>query len=138
MIPPNSCVMQIIQQTYFFEYISPEEVYEAYMNPNKHSVFTGSDCDISDQHGGKCSMYDGYITAVNVELIPGEKIVQKWIANEESWPEGHFSVITLELKDKNGGTELIFTQTDVPDDLVESLSQGWIDHYWEPMADYFG
>lgn len=130
--------MQRIQQTYFFEYISPEEVYEAYMNPNKHSVFTGSDCDISDQIGGKCSMYDGYIQAENVELIPGKKIVQKWVAGEEAWPEAHYSTITLELSDKNGGTQLQFTQTDVPDSLVESLSQGWIDHYWEPMSDYFG
>lgn len=130
--------MSTIQQSVFFEFVSPEEVYEAYMNPNKQAVYTDSECDMPQQIGGRCFMYDGYIEAVNIELVPGKLIVQQWKAYEDKWPEGHMSEIRISLEEKDGGTLLSFTHSDVPDDLKDALESGWTEYYWEPMQDYFG
>ena len=75
----------------------------------------------------------GYAEGVNLELVPDKKIVQSWRA--EDWPEGHYSQATFVLKEVGGGTELTFTQTDVPEEFVKDIAQGWQDYYWAPMKE---
>lgn len=126
-----------IKQTFFFEDIEPDEVYDTYMSTNRHSAFTGTECEMSTETGGMCTMYDGYITAENLRLDPCKLIEQSWIAREEGWPEGHKSYIRIELRVKENGTELIFEHREVPFALKESLAKGWYEFYWEPMELYF-
>jgi activator of HSP90 ATPase len=112
---------------------TPHEVYEALMDSRKHSKFTGSKASISRRIGGKFTAYDGYIEGFNLELVPDEKIVQSWRGSD--WPEGHYSKATFALKKVEGGTRLVFTQTNVPEEQYEPISQGWRDYYWRPMKE---
>ena len=110
---------------------SPHEVYEALMDSRKHAKFTDSKASISRRIGGKFTAYDGYIEGVNLELVPDAKVVQSWRGSD--WPEGHYSQATFSLRQVQGGTSLTFTQTGVPEDQYEAISQGWRDYYWKPM-----
>jgi len=110
---------------------SPHDIYEALMDSKKHAQFTGGEAKISRKVGGKFTAFDGYSEGVNVELVPDIKIVQTWRATD--WPEGHYSQITFSLKEVDGGTRLTFTQTGVPQEQYEDISQGWRDYYWAPM-----
>jgi activator of HSP90 ATPase len=101
------------------------------MDSRKQSKFTDAKASISRRIGGKFSAYDGYIEGVNLELVPDEKIVQSWRGSD--WPEGHYSKATFILKKIEGGTQLTFIQTGVPEDQHDSISQGWRDYYWKPM-----
>ncbi len=65
---------------------TPDEVYDAFMDPKKHAAFTESDAEGSSEVGGMFSAWGGYITAKNVELAKGRRIVQEWSTSE--WPEG--------------------------------------------------
>jgi activator of HSP90 ATPase len=112
---------------------SPHDVYEALMDPKKHSMFTGSEVQISRNVGSKFSVYGGDIEGVNLELVPDQKIVQSWRYSD--WPEGHYSKATFSLKEVPGGTSLAFTQTRVPEESYYDISQGWHDYYWEPMKE---
>jgi activator of HSP90 ATPase len=112
---------------------SPHEVYEALMDSRKHSKFTDAKAGISRRIGGKFTAYDGYIEGVNLELVPDEKIVQSWRGSD--WPEGHYSKATFTMRQVEGGTRLTFTQTGVPENQYESISQGWRDYYWKPMKE---
>ena len=112
---------------------SPHDVYEALMDSKKHAEFTGGAAKISRKVGGKFSAYDGYAEGENLELVPDEKIVQTWRAND--WPEGQFSKVTFALVKAAGGTRLTFTQTGVPEDQYEDVSGGWRDYYWAPMKE---
>jgi activator of HSP90 ATPase len=112
---------------------TPHNVYEALMDSKKHSQFTGDKAKISREVGGKFSAFDGYADGTNLELVPDEKIVQTWRASD--WPEGHFSKVTFSLKAVEDGTSLIFTQSGVPEDKYEDISQGWRDYYWTPMKE---
>jgi len=112
----------------------PHEVYEMLMDSEKHSEFTEAAAKISRKVGGRFSTYDDYSTGTNIELLQDRKIVQKWRGSD--WPEGHYSVATFELQDSEGKTRLAFTQTDVPEDQYEAISQGWKEFYWEKMKAY--
>lgn len=126
---------KIIKQSALFK-AAPHEVYEALMDSGKHSKFTGSKAEISQKIGGEFTAWDGYIMGTNVELVPDEKIVQSWRAEEEGWPEDHYSTVTITLKKESGGTRLAFIQEGVPEDCYEDIEQGWNDFYWKPLKKF--
>jgi len=109
----------------------PHDVYEALMDSDKHAKFTGGEAHISREIGGKFSAFDGYSEGFNIELVPDNKIVQSWRTSD--WPEGHYSRATFIMDEDEDGTWLTFTQSGVPEDQYEDISQGWHDYYWEPM-----
>ena len=111
--------------------VSPHEIYEALMDSEKHSKFTGAPATISREVGGEFTAHDGYIKGKTIELVPDRKIVQEWRASSEEWPNNYFSTAIFLLEDSElGGTHLKFTQAGVPEDAYESIKQGWNEHYW--------
>lgn len=122
--------MKTTRQTVNFK-ASPQAVYEMLMDSKKHSKFTESKAVINRKVGGKISAYNGYIDGKNIKLIPNKKIIQKWWCSD--WPKGHYSIATFELKKTTNGTQLKFTQTDVPNEHYKSISSGWKEHYWNKM-----
>ena len=116
---------------------SPDEVYEAFMDPKKHTKFTGSKATGKSTIGSKFTAWDGYIKAKNLELEKGKRIVQQWITTD--WPENYPpSKLELSLKKIDGQTELSLLHSNIPTDQKKELEQGWIDFYWEPLKSYFG
>lgn len=124
-----------LHQTVMFDNVTPHEVYEALMDSKKHAKFTGQPAQISREIGAECRAYDGWVEATNVELIPDEKIVQKWRGKD--WPEGHYSMATFSFKAKDDGTELDFLQSAIPESEYDHITTGWKDNYWDPMKKMF-
>ena len=60
------------------------------------------------------------------ELQPSEKVVFTWRwEDDENW-EGHTSIVTIELEDREGGTELRLTHERLPSEQSrENHTQGW-------------
>ena len=110
---------------------SPADIYELWMDSNKHAAMTGGEAQISRRVGGEFTNFDGWASGTNVELIPNKKIVQTWRAND--WPAGHYSTLTIILVPAAQGTKLMFSQTDVPKNKAKAIAQGWRDYYWGPM-----
>jgi len=125
--------MKTIRQKVYFK-SNPHEVFELLMDSRKHAKFTSSEAFISRKVGGKISAYGGYIEGENLEIVPDRKIVQKWRGSE--WPEGAWSTAIFELKKKGPGTELVFTQRNVPDSHSKMISEGWKEHYWDKMKKF--
>jgi uncharacterized protein YndB with AHSA1/START domain len=126
----------IIEQIVFFK-ATPEDVYDALLDPKKHSKFTGSPATTSARKGATFTAWDDYITGKNLELVKGKKIVQEWKTTE--WPDG-YPVSRLEFTltpKKNGGTELKMTHSKVPEEQVAKYSSGWKSEYWDPLGEYF-
>ncbi len=63
---------------------SPHEVYEALMDSKKHTDFTDSKAVMSRDIGGKFTVFDGWASGENVELVKDKKIVQTW--RSADWP----------------------------------------------------
>jgi activator of HSP90 ATPase len=115
---------------------SPEKIYDLMMDESSHAAFTGSMAIISAKAKGKFSVFNGYCTGYNIELVKGEKIVQAWHFKEEGWPDDHYSICHFELGKSGDKTKLKFLQTDVPENNVESLKEGWKQFYWDAIKKY--
>lgn len=115
---------------------SPEEVYDAFMDPKKHAAFTGDEASGSSEVGGEFSAWGGYITARNLELKRGKKIVQEWSTFE--WPDDYPpSRLEITLRVLQEGTELTLVQSKVPVEQADDHDQGWHEHYWDHLVEYF-
>jgi len=115
---------------------SPDEVYNAFMDPKKHSEFTGSKATGKSTIGSKFTAWDGYIEAKNLELKKGKRILQEWVTSE--WPQ-EFPPSKLELTftDLDGKTKIKMVHSNVPASQELDLRQGWENFYWKPLKAYF-
>ena len=77
---------------------SPQEIYDAWLDKLVHSEMTGSEAITSDELGAEVSAWDGYISGRNLELVPGERIVQSWRTTEFA-DEHEDSIISLLLEE---------------------------------------
>lgn len=115
---------------------SPEEIYNAIIDAEKHSEFTGSKAKSDPKIGGKFTSWDGYIFGKYIELDKGKKIVQEWKTTE--WPNGYPpSIFELNLKKLDNGTEIEMVHSKVPREQADNYDQGWKDYYWKPLKTYF-
>ena len=115
---------------------SPEKVYEAFVDPKKHSEFTGSKATGKAKVGGKFTAWDGYISGKHLELEKGKRIVQEWMTTD--WPEGYApSKLELTFKETSEGTEISMVHSNVPAEQEKELAEGWEEFYWNPLKKYF-
>jgi len=115
---------------------SPQEIYEAWLDSLGHSEMTGGEATMSDEIGAEVSAWDGYISGRNLELVPGERIVQSWRSTEFG-DEHEDSVITVLLEETGDGTLLTIEHSNVPDEHRSYEEGGWQSNYFEPMVAYF-
>ena len=115
---------------------SPKEVYDAYVDPKKHSKFTGSKATGKAMVGGKFTSWDGYISGKYLELEDGKRVVQEWTSTD--FPEGYVpSKLELCFNKVPEGTELVMVQSNVPEEQADETADGWIEWYWNPLKEYF-
>ena len=91
---------------------------------------------ISPLAGAAFHLFGGYVTGRNVELLPGQRLVQAWRAG--SWDPGIYSIARFELIAQGSGTKLVFDHTGFPVGDGPHLAEGWKGNYWEPLAKVLG
>lgn len=89
---------------------------------------------ISPVAGGAFSLFGGYVTGRNIELVSNKRIVQAWRA--ASWDPGVYSIAKFELVAQGSNTKLIFDQAGFPQSDAGHLVPGWHDNYWNPLAQF--
>ncbi|XP_076313642.1 activator of 90 kDa heat shock protein ATPase homolog 1-like [Tachypleus tridentatus] len=113
-----------------------EEFFRALTIKEMVQAFTQGPCQLELTEGGKFSLFDGNVYGTFVELIPNEKIVQKW--RFKNWPSGHYSDVILEIIEREDSTEVKLTQKGVPRNELEQTREGWKNYYWQSMKRVFG
>jgi uncharacterized protein YndB with AHSA1/START domain len=116
---------------------TPEKVYRAWLDAEAHSAMTGGSAEIEAHVGGAFSAWDGYIQGVTQELEPGRLIIQSWRASDFP-PDAPDSRLELHFEPDPTGTRLKLLHSSLPPGTAETYRQGWIDHYFLPMGDFFG
>ncbi|KAK2149519.1 hypothetical protein LSH36_448g01021 [Paralvinella palmiformis] len=112
------------------------EIYRALTEKDMVRAFTRNDVTIEAEKGGQFVLFNGMVTGEFTELIPYEKIGMRW--RNKSWPEGHYSQVSLTFDQKEDCTEMTLTQTGVPESDLESTEQGWNRYYWQSIKQTFG
>ena len=115
---------------------SAQEIYDAWLDSLAHSEMTGGEATMSDEIGAEVSAWDGYISGRNLELVPGERIVQSWRTTEFT-DEHDDSIVTVTLEEMDDGTLLTLVHSNVPDEQRSYEEGGWESKYFEPMKVYF-
>jgi Activator of HSP90 ATPase len=92
---------------------------------------TGGPANMSSELGAEFSAWDEYITGRNLELVPGERIVQSWRTTK--FPEEHEdSILTVTLEERDDGTLLTLSHSNVPEGHVGYEQGGWQQYYFDP------
>jgi activator of HSP90 ATPase len=115
---------------------SIEELYTTLTTQNLVATFTNSSVKLEAKKGGLFSLLDGLISGEYMELDKPNKIVQRW--RERSWPDSHYSTVTIWLNQEQDCAKLVLLQTDVPVDVAERTKLGWKTHIFERMKTVFG
>jgi len=77
--------------------------------------------DLLNQEGEEMSVFGEYR-----ELIPGKKIVFTWKWDDDDDWKPHNSVVTIELSDRDGGTELTLIHEKLPSEASRDRhNEGW-------------
>jgi uncharacterized protein YndB with AHSA1/START domain len=114
---------------------APATIYDLLADSEKHTAVTGRKATISGKVGGTFSTGGNDVTGINVDLVPGRRIVQAW--RHRKFPEGIFSMATVTLTPTNdGGTELVLTHRGVPKHLIPETEQSWREEYWSRIKTY--
>ena len=107
----------------------PATVYHLLADSEKHTAVTGRKAAISPKIGGRFTAGGNDVSGINVDLVPGRRIVQAW--RHRRFPEGVFSMAAVTLTaTPDGGTELVLTHRGVPKDLIPETESAWREQYW--------
>lgn len=116
--------MRTLKQTYQIN--SPvAKVWQALVDPKEINLWGGGPAKMSDREGTEFSLWGGDIHGKNIEIIPGEKLIQEWFGGD--WAKPSKVVFTLTAKGK--GTKLDLLQTDVPNEEAKDIAAGWKSYY---------
>jgi len=113
---------------------TPQRVYDVLLDAKQFGVVTGMKAEIDPQVGGAFKTFGGLIEGRNVELAPGQRIVQAW--REASWEPGFYSLVHFELTAQGASTKLVLDHTGFHEGDFVHLDPGWHERYWEPLKKY--
>jgi uncharacterized protein YndB with AHSA1/START domain len=115
----------------------PERVYRAWMDSADHAAFVRGQAEIDARVGGEYRIFDGYITGKTTVLEPPRRVVQTWRTTE--FPEESPDSILEVLFDAAGsGCRLTLKHREIPDGQGPKYEEGWKEHYFPGMQDFFG
>lgn len=115
----------------------PLVVYEAWLDPDIHTAFTGHPASIDPVIGGVFQAGDGFYEGQLLWLDPGRLIVKSWRTAE--FPrDARPSVVEIRLHRYEGGTRLELIHRDVPAALRQRYEDGWQRFYFGPLASWLG
>lgn len=112
------------------------DIYRALTEKDMVRAFTRGDVQVEAEKGGRFALFGGNVQGEFTELAPYQQIVMRW--RYKSWPVEHYSTVTMEFKEKEDSTDLVLTQTGIPEAEYDRTVQGWQQHYWESIKQTFG
>jgi uncharacterized protein YndB with AHSA1/START domain len=104
---------------------SPEDVYNALVNPVMLELWTGERAVMSEEPGTEFSLWDGSISGRNLEFEKNSLIRQEWDFGETDEP----SVVTIRLFPVGKSTSMEIRHHNIPDDSYENMRDGWLSDF---------
>jgi uncharacterized protein YndB with AHSA1/START domain len=123
---------------------SPDQVYAVLADAEALSALSGMSGQSGRAVGTAFSAFDGHVEGRQIELMPGQRIVQAW--RFPAWEPGWYSVVRFRLEPDDGGTRLVIDQQGEPEgqDTLgchptwhDHLDINWPVFYSAPLTRYF-
>src|SRR5215467_11262216 len=74
---------------------SPDQVYTVLADAEALSALSGMSGRAGRAEGAEFSVFDGHVTGRQIELVPGQRIVQAW--RFPAWGPGRYSVVRVSM-----------------------------------------
>ena len=119
---------------------APQQVYAVLTDGEKFAAATGQPARVSDQEGERFALFGGRVEGRQIELVPGERVVQAWRfggAHPETWEAGVYSIVRFTLKADGGATRFVIDHDSIPSESEERIATGYPTFYQGPLANYF-
>ena len=126
----------VIEAAAIFHNATPTDLYELFMDSDKHSAATGARAEINRKVGGKWSAFDGMIGGKNLALLPNQMIVQTWRSTAWKAADPDSILVVRFEKSASGGATVQLAHVGVPEYDHKGVTQGWIKYYWDPWRKY--
>ena len=124
--------MKTIRQNHFIN-ASPEEVFSALTNPFTIELWSGYPAQMDAIEGTEFSIFDGDIAGRNIRVTPNAELIQEWYFGEQQ----EESIVTISLTPHQLGTKVTLLHTNIPDDELENIAEGWKEYYWGGIKEFF-
>lgn len=119
---------------------APEQVYAVLTDGEKFAAATGLPARLGGREGEAFTLFGGRVEGRQIELVPGERVVQAWRFGGEhpdTWEPGVYSVVRFTLKPEAGGTRFVIDHDGIPPEWEEHIAGGYPTFYRDPLARYF-
>lgn len=123
--------MKSLHQTYTID-APVEEVWDCLVTPSCINEWGGGPSVMDDTVGKDFSLWGGDIYGTNTDVEQHHKLVQDWYAGK--WEEP--SEVTFTLHPHGEKTIIDLVHNNIPDDELESISEGWHEYYLGAMKHY--
>jgi len=115
---------------------STGDLYRALTDKEMIRAFTQSLAQVDAQKGGRFSLFNGNVVGEFTDLVTDKKIEMRW--RFKTWPDEHYSNVTIELTQKADGVDLRLSQSGIPTNDFDRTKEGWQNYYWRSMKQTFG
>jgi uncharacterized protein YndB with AHSA1/START domain len=118
----------------------PQQVFAVLTSGSLFSAATGQPAEITDREGDSFSLFGGRVEGRQIELVPGQRVVQAWrfgTAHPSAWEPGVFSTLRFTLEPAGDGTRLVIDHAGIPAEWIEHISLGYPTFYQDPIAKFF-
>ena len=112
---------------------SPEDVFNALVNPVMLELWTGEPAVMSEEPGTEFSLWDGSITGKNIEFQKNSLIRQEWDFGDQEEP----SVVNIRLFPSGNNTSMEIRHINIPDEYYENMQEGWLTDYIRGLQQLF-
>ena len=119
---------------------TPLQVYALLTDGDTFAAATGMEARLQARAGSAFSLFGGRIEGRQIELVPGERVVQAWRfgdAHPDTWEPGVYSIVRFTLTAQDGRTRFVVDHDAIPAEWREHIESGYPTFYAEPMARHF-
>jgi len=124
--------MSTIEKSYLMN-ASPEEVFEALVNPDLIQNWSGDEAKMEAVVGAEFSLWSGQMFGKNLVVEKNKRLIQEWCY--EQWSEP--SQVTITIKPKGKLSVVTLLHENVPEKSVNSISDGWDSYYFGAIEEMF-
>src|SRR5690606_21637540 len=113
------------------------DFYRALTDMTMVCAFTRSSSTVLDARpNGQFVLFDGNVQGQFLELQEPKLIRQSW--RFKSWPDDHYSEVTIKIVEQADDTLVVMDQTGIPISDFERTENGWRRFYFDSMKRTFG
>ena len=118
---------------------APEDVYAVLTDGAKFTAATGQPAQLSDREGDVFTLFGGRVEGRQIELVPGERVVQAWRFggdHPEPWDAGVYSVVRFTLTPEGEATKFVIDHDGIPPEAEQRIATGYASFYQGPLVEY--